>query len=267
MSDDPLWNELEESVDTDRPRYDPARWGTCSICRRGPTDIIPFAEVQWSLCELCSQRWPAGVGLLRRPSDDLDPGVPALPDEFAEEVAFQAIHSLAVDYADRPLPGISPPAVPVTVTIRQEDSFMPRRIAKQKSFGIDPHRFLQGREHRPLAGLNETDRIAVTDAVLNDLLKFPIGARHPRSHVLIINPYSHSCWSRIREQVIDEENGRTLEQVLRGSDVVGPTVAIQNVVSLLSRLRDRRAELEQELKQLDSIAAAFTQTEATPASA
>ncbi len=256
MSDDPLWQELEDSADRDRPRYDPARWGTCSICRRGPTDIITFSGVQWCLCDLCSQRWPAGAGLLR-PSPD-DPDDPELSHELEEAVTFEAIHSLAVDYIDR-LPGI-PPGLPVTVTIRQEDSFMPRPTAP-KFFDIDPHHFLTPRETKPLGILNKTDRILVTSAILKFYEENP-GAgieRHPIHRGFYngwcVNPAR--CWDAIRDQIADTETGRTFEAVLSGGDLVGAPYAIQQVVLLFLRLRDRRAELEEQLRALDSIATAF----------
>jgi hypothetical protein len=109
MADSSLvWGELFAGVLRVGPRLD-HRFGKCPCCDLGASDAADVGGVTWSYCLSCLVRWP----VLDTPLARLDPQ----SDEF-NSLFIQAL-SMCIEL--EPLPeGITPPALPVMATIREE---------------------------------------------------------------------------------------------------------------------------------------------------
>jgi hypothetical protein len=141
---------------------------------------------------------------------------------------------------------------------RQEDAMKLRgtTTAPKKTFTIDPQRFQGPRETKVLAPLAAHHRIALTSAILNDMVENPCFERHPITRKLILRSGADlKAWHRVRDIVVDEA-GNTFEGILRSDAGVSP-FAIRAVMELLGNLRERRTELEEQIAALDAIKAAF----------
>jgi hypothetical protein len=175
---------------------------------------------------------------------DLDP-------DTDEERGFRDLLELADCIDLEPLPEHVAP--PVTRTTEEENTLL-KKETPPKSFGIDPHRFLNGREHRFLDPLPQLVRIAVCDAILNDMVAYPI----PRDVAgrLLTRQAAARAWHRLRDVPI---GNTTFGRVIRQPDV--SPMALEHTMELLVSLRLKRAELEAQLATLDEIEAAFADGE------
>ncbi len=245
---DPIWGELWTRALRAGPRLAPY-FGECPCCHLGASDAASIGSVTWCYCITCMTRWPVLDPLAR-----LDPA----PDAFLE--LFMEALSMCQDLT--PLPeGIPSPAVITTPT---EDFFPMRQTTTPppKTYGIDLNKFVGKLEGSPFgATFLSRHRILLTDPIIDDVRQHPPFERNPITHRLELKAGAdEKCWHRIRGVVVDQEKGLTFEKLLHSEPGVSP-FAIRNVMLLLMRLQERRALLEEELRALDVIAAAFVPSE------
>ena len=232
-------------------------FGYCVICNLTATDARRFGDSVYAWCRRCRVSWRVR---------DLDGGLPGSslldleePDPDDDE-QFMRLVSLAECIDLDPLPaGILPSALPVTSTISAEEiASMTRQTTptptEPRSFGIDPHAFQGARENRVLHPLPAVHRVAMTDALLRDMIEHCPWETTISGPRVLSQRAAARCWERVRDVVVDP-SGATFGMVLRDPEV--SPFAVRNTMELLLRLFEKRALLEAQLHALDAIAEAF----------
>ena len=130
---------------------------------------------------------------------------------------------------------------------------MKTKETTKQSYGIDPHAFLGPRDPRILPDFTKAERIALTDIVLEYQHEHALTRRHPATGKLL--PDGHRLWSAIRTRDLDPHT--TVDRALQRPAIQSPVMALEKLITLLLDLRGQRQELEQKLRQLDAIEAAF----------
>lgn len=222
-------------------------WGFCGACNLTATTAVRWCGVTWAICSPCRSRWPV-------PDDgELRPELEPVPDD-----QIDAVMELLADCHYLPSPDEIPSStLAVDATIAQETFTMRQHTTAPQSFGIDPQKFQLPRDLLALHPLTQRFRIMLTDVILRDMIEHSPFGRHPVSGAQVVVPGADMrCWHRVRSTVLDTE-GHTFDQILHSDPAVSP-FAIRGVMELFGRLRTRRAELEEQLHDLDAIEAVFS---------
>ena len=156
-------------------------------------------------------------------------------------------------------PGIGP-ALSIINKQGEARSKKAKETTKQ-SYGIDPNRLVGPRDPKPLGDTIQPNRIRICDLLIDDVLAFPQTRKHPITGRII--PNGHGTWNRIRALPVD--GALTVDQALQRPEIQSSVMALEKVIDLLLRAREQRRELEENLRQLDAIAAAFASSEMEPA--
>lgn len=248
-----FWIDLLHSTMRLGPRLMPAH-GRCPTCRLPATGAREFAGSLFAWCGTCLIRWRITDtigGLL-----ELDP--PAHDDEraFLDLCELAECEEMPGDF-DHPSLEIPSAETAVTGTIFPRRFEMRQTTTAPKSYNIDPQRFQKPDEGRLLRPLRERHRILLTDAVIADMVEHPPFERHPITRELYL-PFGadEKTWHRVRDLVLDASTGHTFEQLLAADPEVSP-FALKYLMQFLGQLRERRRELEEQVRALDDIGKAF----------
>jgi hypothetical protein len=241
-----VWGELREIDQRYKIRLEP-RFGRCPACGLTASDVIPWCGATYGVCNPCLVRWYVGENVVRVDQARLHAEYEA---EGFSEIEREEIEA-DVDYnVARYLAALQP----LEVTRPQRRTHMRERQQTSAIEGFDWQPLHAGwPEMRGCFGdTSPAERIGVGRAVIADLIAVPQQKRHQITGQLLITP---GTFDRIRDTVVDPQNGTTLQQLLQR-----PGNTLEHLDALIRALlaRDeRRKTLLRELQQLEVIERAF----------